>query len=88
MNNLHQPLQDQLSCLVKELAKRGVPEDTYDNHSFLQSMEMLNPSSHYIELLEDHFSQSVGGRNKTAAAELKGHWHFFLLCLSRCALTQ
>jgi len=88
MTDLHQPLQDQLSSLAEELAKRGVPEDIYDNHSFLQSMELPNPSSHYTELLEEHVSQSVGGRNKTAAAELKQHLQFFLLCLSGCALTH
>ena len=75
MTDLHQPLQEQLASLAKELAKRGVPEDIYDNHSFLQSMELPNPSSHYTELLEDHVSQSVGGRNKTAAASLMIYLH-------------
>ena len=59
MTDLHPLLQEQLTALAEELAKRGLPEDIYDNHSFLQSMELPNQSSSYTELLEEHFNQFV-----------------------------
>ena len=88
MTNSHLPLQEQLTSLAKDLAKRGTPEDIYENHSFLQPLELLNVTEDYTQLLEEHFLQFVGGRNKTASAELKRHWNFFLLCLSGCTLTH
>ena len=66
MTNSHLPLQEQLTALAKDLAARGTPEDTYDNHSFLHPVELNNASSGYTELLEEHFSQFVGGRNASA----------------------
>ena len=88
MTNSHLPLQEQLTTLAKDLAKRGAPADIYENHSFLQPLEFLKVTEDYTELLEEHFVQFVGGRNKTASAELKRHWNFFLLCLSGCAVTH
>ena len=88
MTNIHLPLQEQLTSLAEDLAKRGTPEDIYDNHSFLRAVDLNEPSASYTELLEEHFSQFVGGRTKAAAKELKLHWHFFLLCLSGCAVTH
>ena len=88
MTTSHKPLDEQLTALANELAKRGTPADTYDNHGFLQPLELLNVTDDYTDLHEEHFSQFVGGRNKTATAELKRHWQFFLLCLSGCAVTH
>ena len=88
MTNSHLPLQGQLTSLAEELAKRSPPEDIYENHSFLHPIDLRNPSSSYTELLAEHFSKFVGGRNKEAAKELKRHWQFFLLCLSGCAVTH
>ena len=50
--------------------------------------ELPSPPSGYTDLLEGHFSQFVGGRTKAAAKELKRRWHFYLLCLSGCAVTH
>ena len=88
MTNSHLPLQEQLTSLAEDLAKRGTPEDIYDNHNFLHAVDLNQASPSYTDLLEEHFSQFVGGRTKAAAKELKRHWHFFLLCLSGCAVTH
>ena len=55
MTNTYLPLREQLTYLAEDLAKRGPPEDIYENHSFLQPLELLNVTEHYTQLLEEHF---------------------------------
>ena len=88
MTNLRTPLEEQLTALANDLAERGTPADIRDNHSFLRPLKLQAPVDGYTELLEYHYSQTVGGRNKTAAAELKRHWAYFLLCFSGCVMTH
>ena len=88
MTNLRTPLEEQLTALANDLAERGTPADIRDNHSFLRPLKLQAPGDGYTDLLEYHYSQTVGGRNKTAAAELKRHWAYFLLCFSGCVMTH
>ena len=88
MTTIHSPLQKQLSGLAGELEKRGTPIDDEDHHTFLKPLELKDPSPNFTELLEQHFNNSVGGRTKTAAAQLKNHLKFLLLNLSDCVLTH
>jgi hypothetical protein len=74
MTNLRTPLEEQLTALANGLADRGTPADIRDNHSFLRPLKLETPVDGYIDLLEYHYSQTVGGRNNAAAAELKRHW--------------
>lgn len=88
MTNLRTPLEEQLTALANDLAARGTPADIRGNHSFLRPLKLQAPVDGYADLLEYHYSQTVGGRNKTAAAELKRHWAYFLLCFSGCVMTH
>jgi hypothetical protein len=88
MTNLRTPLEEQLTALANDLAERGTPADIRGNHSFLRPLKLQAPVDGYTDLLEYHYSQTVGGRNKTAAAELKRHWAYFLLCFSGCVMTH
>ena len=88
MTNLRTPLEEQLTALANDLVKRGTPADIRGNHSFLRPLKLEAPVDGYADLLEYHYSQTVGGRNKAAAAELKRHWAYFLLCFSGCVMTH
>ena len=88
MTDTSTSLEEQLTALANDLAERGTPADIRDNHSFLRPLKLQAPVDGYTELLEYHYSQTVGGRNKTAAAELKRHWAYFLLCFSGCVMTH
>jgi hypothetical protein len=88
MTDTSTSLEEQLTALANDLAERGTPADIRDNHSFLRPLKLQAPVDGYTDLLEYHYSQTVGGRNKTAAAELKRHWAYFLLCFSGCVMTH
>jgi hypothetical protein len=57
MTNIHLPLQEQLTSLAEDLAKRGTPEDIYDNHNFLHAVDLNQASPSYTAFQEEHFSQ-------------------------------
>ena len=88
MTNIHSSLQKQLNDLAEELATRGTPEDHYDYHTFLKPLELTDSIPSFTDLLEEHFSNTVGGRTKAAANVLKRHLQFFLLNLAGCVSTH
>ena len=82
------PLDTALEQLIQQI---GLPEDAYENHRFMLNLKIpdkLNSStaSGFNLLLNELYEATVGGRNKTAAAELKRHCILVLLNLADCAL--
>ena len=82
-------LSKELDYLKNELHKRGYPFDKYKNHSFLLPLEPSDPPEpNFTELLDELYRQTVGGRTKADAEELKRHWVYFLLGLSGSVITH
>ena len=82
-------LSKELDSLKNELHKRGYPFDKYKNHSFLLPLEPSEPPEpNFTELLDELYRQTVGGRTKADAEELKRHWVYFLLGLSGSVITH
>ena len=82
------PLDTALEQLIQQT---GLPEDAYENHRFMLNLKIpdkLNSStaSGFNLLLNELYEATVGGRNKTAATELKRHCILVLLNLADCAL--
>ena len=79
------------TALDKVISDTGLPDDEYENHRFMVNLKIpdklnTSASSDFNVLLNDLYVSTVGGRNKTAAAELKRHCSLLLLNLADCAL--
>ena len=79
------------TALDKVISDTGLPDDEYENHRFMVNLKIpdklnTSASSDFNLLLNDLYESTVGGRNKTAAAELKRHCSLLLLNLADCAL--
>ena len=79
------------TALDKVISDTGLPDDEYENHKFMVNLKVpdklnTSASSDFNLLLNDLYESTVGGRNNTAAAELKRHCSLLLLNLADCAL--
>jgi hypothetical protein len=79
------------TALDKVISDTGLPDDEYENHRFMVNLKVpdklnTSASSDFNLLLNDLYESTVGGRNNTAAAELKRHCSLLLLNLADCAL--
>ena len=79
------------TALDKVISDTGLPDDEYENHRFMVNLKVpdklnTSASSDFNLLLNELYEATVGGRNKTAATELKRHCILVLLNLADCAL--
>lgn len=79
------------TALDKVIKDTGLPDDDYKNHRFMVNLKIpdklnTSASSDFNLLLNNLYESTVGGRNNTAAAELKRHCSLVLLNLADCAL--
>ena len=79
------------TALDKVISDTGLPNDEYENHRFMVNLKIpdklnTSASSDFNVLLNDLYVSTVGGRNNTAAAELRRHCSLLLLNLADCAL--
>ncbi len=82
-------LSEELDSLKTVLRQRGYPFDKPKNHRSLLPLEpdqRIHPN--FSMLLDELYRQTVGGRTKASAEELKRQWVYFLLGLSGSALTH
>ena len=78
-----------LTILCRKLSGLPLPTDEKDHHSFLTPM-LVQTSCHSSDALQQLISyfteQTRGNRNKPQTEQLRRHWGFVLLNLSRVSL--
>ena len=78
-----------LEILCRKLSGHPLPTDEKDHHSFLTPM-LVQTSCHSSDALQQLISyfteQTRGNRNKPQTEQLRRHWGFVLLNLSRVSL--
>jgi hypothetical protein len=73
------------------VAKQSLPDDDYNHHMPLTSMKFSQSRStynHFVDIVDHYLEATVGNRGPFQTKNLKRHWEYILLHLSRGVLLR
>lgn len=88
---MHNVLNNNLSKLKDMVFSLNLPEDDYENHTFLSPLQLHRNSKQHLKLsllIDKYVQETKGNRGPKQLEQFKHHWQWVLLGLSRGLFTN
>jgi hypothetical protein len=88
---MHNVLNNNLSKLKNMVFNLNLPEDDYENHTFLSPLQLHRNSKLHLKLsllIDKYVQETKGNRGPKQLEQFKHHWQWVLLGLSRGLLSN
>jgi len=88
---MHNVLNNNLSKLKDMVFNLNLPEDDYENHTFLSPLQLHRNSKLHLKLsllIDKYVQKTKGNRGPKQLEQFKHHWQWILLGLSRGLFTN
>jgi hypothetical protein len=88
---MHNVLNNNLSKLKDMVFNLNLPEDDYENHTFLSPLQLHRNSKQHLKLsllIDKYVQETKGNRGPKQQEQFKHHWQWVLLGLSRGLVTN